>query len=235
MSQRSAKRSRALLSVRERGRAIDRPQIGPRRRGARARHIPEAVRHLVDNTELDLGFGKDRLDRLRQPFEAIDACDKTVLHPSIFQLVKTENQNFAPSLSLSHNPRSSFSPSMVMPNARYTAFRLHGPSGRDSQTRHRSTGSDTRRRGAATARFRTSSKTASVMVQLASVTPRRHRALPDGLECRASRGDAPTGLRLCHQALQASLAFGHQLWATLPLRSRGTTEVQRPVSVCTVF
>src|SRR5436309_14554748 len=44
---------------------------------------------------------------------------------------ETESQHFAPSLSRSHNPRSSFSPSLVMPRARATAFVCTGPSCRD--------------------------------------------------------------------------------------------------------
>ena len=45
----------------------------------------------MHNTELHLGLGKHRLDRLGEPFEAIDTGNKTILHPAVLQfcLIRT--------------------------------------------------------------------------------------------------------------------------------------------------
>src|SRR4029453_16832440 len=76
-------------------------------------------------------FGKTASIASGSPWRPSTHAIKQSCTPRFFSSVKTENQNFAPSLSLSHNPRSSFSPSMVMPKARYTAFVWTGPSWRD--------------------------------------------------------------------------------------------------------
>src|SRR5690606_32148527 len=42
--------------------------------------------HLVDDTELDLGVGVDRVDRLGEALQAIHAGDQDVLHAPVLQL-----------------------------------------------------------------------------------------------------------------------------------------------------
>src|SRR5262249_60316656 len=86
--------------------------------------------------------------------------------PRFFSSVKTESQHFAPSLSLSHNPRSAFSPSMVMPSARETALVCTGPSCRDFTNRASKYRIGYTEASGRDCQVRTSSKTASVVVEI---------------------------------------------------------------------
>src|SRR5512136_1983301 len=49
-------------------------------------HVIQAVAHHVDDTELNLGFRKNRLDCLGKTLEAVHAGDEDILHAPVFQL-----------------------------------------------------------------------------------------------------------------------------------------------------
>ena len=61
---------------------------------------------------------EDRLDRLGEPVEPVDAADQDVPDAALLELGRTCIQNFAPSVSWNHRPSTSRSPSSVIPSAR---------------------------------------------------------------------------------------------------------------------
>jgi hypothetical protein len=51
-----------------------------------ARHVLQAVAQEMDNAGLDGGLGEDRLDRLGEPLEPVDAADQDVSDAAVLEL-----------------------------------------------------------------------------------------------------------------------------------------------------
>jgi hypothetical protein len=71
----------------------------------------------MDDAGLDRGLRKDRFDRLRKAFQAIDDGAQDVLDPAGLQIVHALSQNLAPSVVSIQSPRMSFVPSAATPSA----------------------------------------------------------------------------------------------------------------------
>ena len=69
--------------------------------------------------QLDRRLGKDGLDGVGEPFSPSTQAMKTSCTPRLNSSVTTCHQNWAPSLWASQRPSTSFSPSIVMPMARF--------------------------------------------------------------------------------------------------------------------
>src|SRR5256885_11454623 len=69
-----------------RRRLIDFLQVRHKRLAILPRHILQAVADLVDHAALDLRLWEDRLDRLLEAGQAVDARDEDVLHAPRLQV-----------------------------------------------------------------------------------------------------------------------------------------------------
>ena len=77
----------------------------------------------MDHAVSDDDVGEDRLDRLGESGQPVDAADQDVAHTATLRSAPACIQNLAPSVSWNHIPSTSRSPSSVTPSARYSARR----------------------------------------------------------------------------------------------------------------
>ena len=67
-------------------RVVDRLEVPGDLLALAARHVLQAVADQMNNTRLHDGLGEDRLDRLREPLQAVDAADQDVLHAALLEI-----------------------------------------------------------------------------------------------------------------------------------------------------
>jgi hypothetical protein len=67
-------------------RVVDRLEVPRDLLALAPRHVLQAVTDQMNNTRLHDGLGEDRLDRLREPLQAVDAADQDVLHTALLQI-----------------------------------------------------------------------------------------------------------------------------------------------------
>ncbi len=60
-------------------------QVGSDIRAHLSRDVVQAMAHHMDDAKLDGGMGIDSLDGFRKSFEAVNAGNKDVLHPTVLQ------------------------------------------------------------------------------------------------------------------------------------------------------
>ena len=80
----------------KRGRLVDRLQVGHKRLAVFPGNIAQAVSYLVNDAALDLGLRKDRLNRLLEPDQAIDAGDEDILNAANLQVINHAQPEVGP-------------------------------------------------------------------------------------------------------------------------------------------